>query len=228
MTGTDLPSLLPEMLPRLWAFALRICGDRHDAEDLVQRACVRALERAHQLQPDTSPLGWVFAIEHSIWLNELRARNVRARTVVEGDSDFLESLADPQACTPEQNVMNSQVVSAVQRLPETQRVVMLLVAVEGLSYKEAADTLGVPIGTVMSRLSRARQTIGVQFGVPENRKTKRGSAEAEATIRRGSVNLDRSSAVRHAEMTRGRDAAPILHASPNMAMFDSAPRGAQQ
>jgi RNA polymerase sigma-70 factor, ECF subfamily len=51
-------------------------------------------------------------------------------------------------------------VSAVQRLPETQRVVMLLVAVEGLSYKEAADTLGVPIGTVMSRLSRARRTIG--------------------------------------------------------------------
>jgi RNA polymerase sigma-70 factor, ECF subfamily len=228
MTGADLPSLLPGMLPRLWSFALRICGDRHDAEDLVQRACVRALERAHQLQPDTAPLSWMFSIMHSTWINELRARNVRARSGKEWDDDFLETVADPHARTPEQNAMNSQIVSAVQRLPETQRVVMLLVAVEGLSYKEAADTLGVPIGTVMSRLSRARQTIGVQFGVPENRKTKRGSAEAEATIRRGSVNLDRSSAVRHAEMTRGRDTAPILHASPNMAMFDSAPRGAQQ
>jgi RNA polymerase sigma-70 factor, ECF subfamily len=159
MAGVDLPSLLPEMLPRLWAFALRICGDRHDAEDLVQQACVRALERARQLQPDTSPLSWMFAIVHSIWLNELRARNVRAFSVIEGEGDFLEIVADPQACTPEQNVMNGQIVSAVQRLPETQRVVMLLVAVEGLSYREAADTLGVPIGTVMSRLSRARRTI---------------------------------------------------------------------
>jgi RNA polymerase sigma-70 factor, ECF subfamily len=160
MTGADLPSLLPEMLPRLWAFALRICGDRHDADDLVQRACLRALERAHQLQPDTSPLSWMFAIAHSIWLNELRARNTRARSVIQEGGDFLETVADPQGCTPEQNVMNSQVVSAVRRLPDTQRVAMLLVAVEGLSYREAADTLGVPIGTVMSRLSRARKTIG--------------------------------------------------------------------
>lgn len=56
ITGADLPALLPELLPRLWAFALRISGDKHDAEDLVQLACVRALERSHQLQPDTSVL----------------------------------------------------------------------------------------------------------------------------------------------------------------------------
>jgi RNA polymerase sigma-70 factor, ECF subfamily len=206
MNGADLPSLLPGMLPRLWAFALRICGDRHDAEDLVQRACVRALERAHQLQPDTAPLSWMFSIMHSTWINELRARNVRARSGKEWDDDFLETVADPHARTPEQNVMNSQIASAVQRLPETQRVAMLLVAVEGLSYREAADSLGVPIGTVMSRLSRARQTIGVQFGVQESRKIKRDSAATEAAIRGGSVNLDGSSA------------------SP----FDAAPGGARQ
>jgi RNA polymerase sigma-70 factor, ECF subfamily len=79
---------------------------------------------------------------------------------MEGEGDFLGTVADPQACTPGQNVMNSQIVSAIQPLPETQRVVMLLVAIEGLSYREAADTLGVPIGTVISRLSRARRTIG--------------------------------------------------------------------
>jgi RNA polymerase sigma-70 factor (ECF subfamily) len=169
MTGADLPSLLPEMLPRLWAFALRICGDRHDAEDLVQWACVRALERAHQLQPDTAPLSWMFSIMHSIWINELRARNVRARSVMEGEGDFLETVADPHACTLEQNMMNSQIVSAVQRLPETQRVVMLLVAVEGLSYQEAADALGVPVGTVMSRLSRARRTIAASTTVSVRR-----------------------------------------------------------
>jgi RNA polymerase sigma-70 factor, ECF subfamily len=182
MTGADLPSLLPGMLPRLWSFALRICGDRHDAEDLVQRACVRALERAHQLQPDTAPLSWMFSIVHSTWINELRARNVRARSGMEWDDDFLETVADPHARTPEQNVMNSQIVSAVQRLPETQRVVMLLVAVEGLSYKEAADTLGVPIGTVMSRLSRARQTIGAQFGGQESREMKTAAANTEDPV----------------------------------------------
>ena len=89
MTGADLPSLLPEMLPRLWAFALRICGDRHDAEDLVQHACVRALERAHQLQPDTAPLSWMFSIVHSTWINKLRARNVRALSGKDWNDDFL-------------------------------------------------------------------------------------------------------------------------------------------
>ena len=171
-TGSDLPSLLPALLPRLWAFALRISGDRHDAEDLVQRACVRALERAHQLQPDTSALSWMFAIVHSTWINELRARSRRNRSSTEWDDDMLETVADPAMRTPEENAINNQIVSAVGRLPEAQRMVMLLVAVEGLSYVEAAEVLEVPIGTVMSRLSRARQTIGALFGVRDSQKTK--------------------------------------------------------
>ena len=167
MNGADLPGMLPEMLPRLWAFALRISGDRHDAEDLVQRACVRALERAHQLQPDTAPLSWMFSIVHSTWINELRSRSVRKRSSMEWDDDFLENLADPVDKGPEAQLMHGQVISAVGRLPEAQRVVMLLVAVEGLSYQEAADVLEVPIGTIMSRLSRARQAVGALFGTPD-------------------------------------------------------------
>ncbi|TKC86926.1 sigma-70 family RNA polymerase sigma factor [Trinickia terrae] len=163
MTAADLPSMLPEMLPRLWAFALRIAGDKHDAEDLVQRACVRALERAHQLRPDTAPLSWMFSIVHTTWINELRMRSVRRRSSMEWDDGVLENVADPAGQTPETALMHGQIIDAVQRLPETQRVVMLLVAVEGLSYQEAADALGVPIGTIMSRLSRARQAIGAQF-----------------------------------------------------------------
>jgi RNA polymerase sigma-70 factor (ECF subfamily) len=168
-TGVEsLPSLLPEMLPRLWAFALRLSGNRHDAEDVVQRACVRGLERAHQLQPGTAPLSWMFSIVHSTWINELRARKVRSRSSMQWDDDFLQTVPDPGARTPEENLLNAQIIEAVERLPEAQRIVMLLVAIEGLSYAEAAEVLDVPIGTVMSRLSRARQTIGAQFGRSED------------------------------------------------------------
>jgi RNA polymerase sigma-70 factor (ECF subfamily) len=160
MTGPDFASLLPDLLPRLWAFALRIAGNRHDAEDLVQHTCVRALERQHQLRADTSPLSWVFAIAHSIWLNEARARSIRGRTNVAWDDALLEVIADPDARTPENDVMNQQIIEVVARLPEAQRNTLLLVAVEGLTYQEAAVALDVPIGTVMSRLARARRSIG--------------------------------------------------------------------
>jgi RNA polymerase sigma-70 factor (ECF subfamily) len=148
------------MLPRLWAFAFRISRNKYDAEELVQRACVRGLERAHQLLPDTSPLHWMFAVIHSIWLNELRSRKIRGRRCVDWDSELLESVADSNSPDPEGNVSMYQIIDAVQRLPESQRTVLVLVAVEGLSYREAAVVLSVPIGTIMSRLSRARKTLG--------------------------------------------------------------------
>jgi RNA polymerase sigma-70 factor (ECF subfamily) len=125
---------------------------------------VRGLERASQLQPGTSPLSWMFSIVHSTWINELRARNVRSRSSMEWDDNFLETVADPGARNPESIVLSGEIIAAVERLPEAQRIVMLLVAVEGQTYAEAAEVLGVPIGTIMSRLSRARQTIGAQFG----------------------------------------------------------------
>lgn len=163
MSAPDLPAMLPELLPKLWAFAFRITRDRHDAEDLVQRACLRALERKHQLRPGSSPLSWLYSIVHSTWMNELRARRVRGRTSADWDDTYLETVADPSACNPEVEILNQQIVREIGRLPEAQRVVMLLIAVEGLSYLEAADVLGVPVGTIMSRLSRARQAVGNQF-----------------------------------------------------------------
>ncbi|MDM8355091.1 RNA polymerase sigma factor [Pandoraea communis] len=166
MTGQDLPSLLPGLLPRLWAFALRITGDHHDAEDLVQRACVHALERVPQWQPGTSALSWMYSIVHTTWINEIRARRVRSRGSLAWDDADVEAIPDLQASTPEDLASFHQVFGAVDRLPEAQRFVVLLVAVEGLSYQEAALVLDVPIGTVMSRLSRARRTIGDQFRHP--------------------------------------------------------------
>jgi RNA polymerase sigma-70 factor, ECF subfamily len=164
--GQDaLSAELPALLPRLWRFALRLAGDRHDAEDLVQRACVRALERRHQLQPGTSTLSWLFSIVHSVWLNEVRARHIRSHGSMQWSDELAETVADPLAANPETCALHQQVIAAVERLPDAQRTVMLLVAVEGLSYRETAAVLDVPIGTVMSRLARARLTIGESFGV---------------------------------------------------------------
>jgi RNA polymerase sigma-70 factor, ECF subfamily len=158
----NLSDILPQLLPKLWAFSLRLSGNRQDAEDLLQRTCARALERAHQLQPGTAPLSWIYAIAQSIWISELRAREVRWRTRAKWN-DCLLNVSDPGASTPEDLLMTRQVIKVVESLPEAQRVVLLLVAVEGLSYAEAAEVLDVPIGTVMSRLSRARQSVGAKF-----------------------------------------------------------------
>src|SRR5262249_54682581 len=147
---------LPTLLPRLWRFALRLAGDRHDAEDLVQRACVRALERRHQLQPGTTPLSWLFSIVHSVWLNEVRARQIRGHASMQWSDDMADTVADPVSANPETQTYLREIVRAVERLPDAQRSVMLLVAVEGLTYREAAAALAIPIGTVMSRLARAR------------------------------------------------------------------------
>jgi RNA polymerase sigma-70 factor, ECF subfamily len=160
----ELARALPQLLPRLWRFALRLAGDKDDAEDLVQRACIRALERQYQLQPGSSTVSWLFAIVHSVWLNEVRARKIRSHRSIQWTEELAETVADPLALDPETYVLHQQIVSAVERLPDAQRTVMLLVAVEGMSYREAATVLEVPIGTVMSRLARARLTIGKDLG----------------------------------------------------------------
>ena len=162
---TDLSTALPVMLPRVWRFALRLARDQHDAEDLVQRACIRALERRHQLQPGTAMLSWLFSIVHSVWLNEVRARQIRNHTSLEWNEELASSLPDSSTPDLETDAYHQQVIAAVARLPDVQRAVMLLVAVEGLSYREAAEALEVPVGTVMSRLARARLTIGEAFVV---------------------------------------------------------------
>ncbi len=178
MTTEDLSTALPALLPRLWRFALRLAVNYHDAEDLVQRACVRALERRHQLQPGTSVLSWLFSIAHTVWLNELRARQIRSRASMQWNDELSDTLAEAAPLTPEMDVMHGQVVAAVEQLPDAQRAVMLLVAVEGLSYREAAEALDVPIGTVMSRLARARLTIGRHFNdLSSNVQTLRGALQ---------------------------------------------------
>jgi RNA polymerase sigma-70 factor (ECF subfamily) len=140
-------------LSRLWRYGLVLSGNRDTAEDLVQATCVRALERSHQFQPGTRLDRWLISILHSIWLNEIRARKVR---LGQGLVDAGAVLVFDGLRETETNILAAQVLRQVQDLPEAQRETVYLVYIEGLTYREAADTLAVPIGTVMSRLAVAR------------------------------------------------------------------------
>jgi RNA polymerase sigma-70 factor (ECF subfamily) len=126
------------------------------AEDLVQSTCVRALERSHQFMPGTRLDRWLFSILHSIWINEIRARRVRLRG---GLVDAESALVFDGAAAVETNIVAGQVLRSVQALPDAQRETVFLVYVEGLTYREAAELLGIPIGTVMSRLAAARMRL---------------------------------------------------------------------
>jgi RNA polymerase sigma-70 factor, ECF subfamily len=146
------------MLPRLRRFAYGLTGSVDRGDDLVQSACERALERLHQWEPGTRLDSWMFRIMKNLWLDDTRAA---WRREVVTSSEVLEAVrgGDAEAETAARLELGS-VLDHISRLPDAQRTVLLLVSVEGLSYKEAAAILEVPVGTVMSRLARARLTLG--------------------------------------------------------------------
>ncbi|OWV69266.1 RNA polymerase subunit sigma-24 [Rhizobium sp. R339] len=149
----DIRSGLTENLARLWRYGLVLSHQRDVADDLVQATCLRALERAGQFVPGTRLDRWLFSILHSIWLNEIRSRRVRQG---QGFVDAGETLTFDGAHDTETHVMAGQLLKQVNALPEAQRTVVFLAYVEGLSYREVAGILDIPIGTVMSRLAAAR------------------------------------------------------------------------
>lgn len=148
------------VLPRLRRFARGLAGAAAEADDLVQAACERALARAHQFQEGTRFDSWMFRIVQTIWIDQLRAREVRKE-----DGDVAEERlgSDAPVRRIEARLALSEVRLAVDRLPSDQRTTLLLVTVEGLSYKEAAAVAGVPVGTIMSRLARARVALQQQL-----------------------------------------------------------------
>jgi RNA polymerase sigma-70 factor (ECF subfamily) len=128
----------------------------HDAEDLTQATCVRAIERADQFIPGTRLDRWLFSILRSIWLNQIRSDRVREG---EGHVDAETSLFFDGAQAIETNILTAQVLKRLSVLPTAQRETALLVYAEGYSYAEAAEMLGIPIGTVMSRLAAVRAAL---------------------------------------------------------------------
>lgn len=144
---------LPPLLKRLWRYGLVLSGDADVAHELVQATCLRALEKADQFQPGSHLVRWAYTILNSIWKNELRARRIR---MGQGFVDPELVLVVDGARAMETNLLARQVLRELERLPEAQRETVFLVYGEGLSYREAAEILDVPIGTIMSRLAAAR------------------------------------------------------------------------
>ena len=147
---------LAPSLARLWRYALMLSRARDVADDLVQATCLRAIERADQFVPGTRVDRWLFAILRSIWLNEIRSRRIREGG---GFVDAEDALTTDGAREIEMNITAAAVLRAIDRLPEAQRETVLLVYGEGYSYAEAAAALGVPIGTIMSRLAAGRAAL---------------------------------------------------------------------
>jgi RNA polymerase sigma-70 factor, ECF subfamily len=148
-------ALVPH-LARLWRYGLILSRQRDVADDLVQATCVRAIERAEQFTIETRIDRWLFAILHSLWINEVRSRQVR---MGQGFVDANTALVVDGTGELETRVLANQILGKVETLPEAQREALFLAYVEGLSYREVADVLNIPIGTVMSRLAGARAKI---------------------------------------------------------------------
>jgi RNA polymerase sigma factor (sigma-70 family) len=143
----EIASLLEPQIPSLRRYAWALLRDDEAADDLVQDTLERAISRWHQRRSDGNVRAWLFTIQRNLFLNGLRQRRQRGVQVgVETLDEFpaAEGAADGSA-------------GLRDALPEEQRSVLLLVGVEDLSYEQAAQVLDVPIGTVMSRLSRARE-----------------------------------------------------------------------
>lgn len=157
------------LIPALRRYARALVRDRANADDLVQDCLERAVSRWHQRR-DGDVRAWLFTILHNLAISQFRRSATRGNHVPideTGEDDLGEAAAQ------EQKLMYQDVLNKLAKLPEEQRAVLLLVAVEDLSYADAARVLNIPIGTVMSRLSRARERLqqeleGAASKAPEN------------------------------------------------------------
>lgn len=143
------------LLPRLRRFAIALAGQREAGEDLLQAGVERALSRAEDFEVGRRLDSWMFKIMHNLWIDTRR----RGARVIQVDLGQLDISGEDGRVTVEVRDDLRAVREAFAALPADQRAVVALVVLEGYAYAEAAKALGVPIGTVMSRLSRARTTL---------------------------------------------------------------------
>jgi RNA polymerase sigma-70 factor, ECF subfamily len=166
MTTDEFRDDLTALLPRLWRYAMVKCRNPDRASDLVQATCERALSRSHQFQAGTRLDAWTITIMQSIWKNDLRRDSIRRGAGFVDAEDA--GLVDTRE-SAEGKIFLSQVLQAVDTLPEAQKDAVYLVYVQGLSYEEAAAALDIPTGTLTSRLVRGRTKIAELINTPSER-----------------------------------------------------------
>ena len=158
---SDFNHLLEAQIPKLRRYARALTRDVHRADDLVQDTIVRALAKQHLWQPGTNLRAWLFTLMHNQHVNDARRASREGMVVdVEEMASALVAVTDPTASR-----QLHELDRALGQLPLEQREVVLLVGLEGMRYDHAAEILAVPVGTVRSRLSRARDTLRRLMGV---------------------------------------------------------------
>jgi RNA polymerase sigma-70 factor (ECF subfamily) len=172
---------IPEVLPALEARALRLARSRHDAEDLLQETVVRALRFEGTFQRGTNLRAWMQQILQSVFISRCR-RRVRERRALErftGDP----TLTSCATAAPILSSVSTKMHDAYSSLPDKFREVIELVDLRDFSYREAADFIGVPVGTVMSRLFRARRMLAESLGTDATVSEARALPAAKASSR---------------------------------------------
>ncbi|MDA8746949.1 RNA polymerase sigma factor [Litoreibacter sp.] len=160
----DLKKDLIALLPRLRRFARSLTRSVVEADDLVQEACLRALTRSDQWDPSQPLDRWMFRITRNLWISEIRKRTVRVGQGTVPADETHELLTTE---TGEETVVATQLQRQIAALPQDLSAVLLTVSVEGYSYAEAAELFDIPVGTVMSRVHRARKALAKQMAEPQ-------------------------------------------------------------
>jgi RNA polymerase sigma factor (sigma-70 family) len=148
---------LVALLPRLRRFAHTLSRSAADADDLTQATIERALRSKDQWQPGTRLDSWAYRIMRNLWIDTVRARSRKER--VEAPAEEAERLGEDPTASMDATVDLSRMMAAMERLPGEQREVVALILIEGFGYRETAEMLGLPIGTVSSRLVRGRMAL---------------------------------------------------------------------
>ena len=146
-------AIITEQIPRLRRYARALTGDRTSADDLVQDTLERAWDKLHLWRRGSDMRAWMFSIMHNTFVNHIRKKQF---VTVSMDDDALEV---PTRATQEDFLEMRDLASAIGKLPYEYREVILLIGLEQMSYEETAQVLGIPLGTVMSRLSRGRERL---------------------------------------------------------------------
>ena len=155
---------LAELLPRLRRVAHALARNSSDADDLAQIAVERALRSKSQWQPGTRLDSWVYRIMRNAWIDTVRSRSRKERS--EAPQSEAETVGHDPRNQLDASIELKRVMAAMQRLPDEQREVVALILIEGFGYRETAEMLGLPIGTVSSRLVRGRTALLGMVGEP--------------------------------------------------------------